>query len=361
MASIDTVINWFASRQGKVTYSMENRNGPNSYDCSSSVYNALIEAGYFPKTQWVGNTDSEYGNLESRGWVQLGANAQGNFDTQRGDIFIWGVRGASGGAFGHTGVFNDADRIWNTRYTTTPNTAINLDNYDWLRKVNGYPVQTFYRYTGNNTPTPVSNDPSDQNLEVGSYVKFLDTFTVDNVEVIDGIWQVQTNVLCRAGFTWNDNGIPTEPLVEVGVDGYRTADQNLNVGALYKLPGKYQVLDLGYSDGMWLAQLEASGVKFWVDVATATEVSSSDSGTPSPTEAPAPTPPSEPDPTPTNPVDPTLPTVPINDPTTPDPVVTPPKEQEVPVVVPPVVTQPYWLTKLIEWIIKLIESIFKKK
>lgn len=32
MASIDSSIKWFTDRLGKVTYSMTNRYGPNSYD-----------------------------------------------------------------------------------------------------------------------------------------------------------------------------------------------------------------------------------------------------------------------------------------------------------------------------------------
>lgn len=38
MANVEAVINWFQARKGKVSYSMTNRLGPNSYDCSSAVF-----------------------------------------------------------------------------------------------------------------------------------------------------------------------------------------------------------------------------------------------------------------------------------------------------------------------------------
>lgn len=60
MASTEAVINWFRARQGRVTYSMTNRLGPNSYDCSSAVYFALIEAGFLPGGTSIGNTESLY-------------------------------------------------------------------------------------------------------------------------------------------------------------------------------------------------------------------------------------------------------------------------------------------------------------
>ena len=55
---IEKALAWFYARKGQVYYSMENRNGPNSYDCSSSVYYALKEAGILPSSYWIGNTDT---------------------------------------------------------------------------------------------------------------------------------------------------------------------------------------------------------------------------------------------------------------------------------------------------------------
>uniref|UniRef100_UPI0023EEFEC0 peptidoglycan amidohydrolase family protein n=1 Tax=Streptococcus ruminantium TaxID=1917441 RepID=UPI0023EEFEC0 len=43
--NIETSIRWMSSRAGKVSYSMDYRNGPDSYDCSSAVYYALTAGG----------------------------------------------------------------------------------------------------------------------------------------------------------------------------------------------------------------------------------------------------------------------------------------------------------------------------
>ena len=40
--NMEQAIAWMEARRGKVTYSMDFRNGPNSYDCSSAVYYALL-------------------------------------------------------------------------------------------------------------------------------------------------------------------------------------------------------------------------------------------------------------------------------------------------------------------------------
>ena len=141
---IEKALAWFYARKGRVFYSMESRNGPNSYDCSSSVYHALKEAGLLPSSYWIGNTDTLFDALEKNGWVRLPEDANGEADTQRGDIFIWGIRGNSGGALGHTGMFVDADNVINCRYQA----GIVIDNHDWLWSASGCPPYAFYRYVG---------------------------------------------------------------------------------------------------------------------------------------------------------------------------------------------------------------------
>lgn len=326
MPDKELFLKWFYDRKGKVTYSMDRRLGPSSYDCSSSVYLSLKQGGYLPVSFRVGNTDTLFRDLESNGWSQLQPNAQGNFDTQRGDIFIWGVRGASGGGAGHTGAFVDADNVIHCSYGYN---GIHVDNYDWLRSIqNPVPTQTFYRYTGASAPAPTN--AVDQVIEVGSLIKFDKVFTADDVQLIDGVWQVRTNKLCPVNFTWADNGIPVAPLVEVDSDGFATPDQELAVGSLYKLPGRFAVQDVGQDSGVWLALIEHDGLKFWVNIEPATEIPASDAGTSVPTTRPQPAP-VEPTPEPTpEPVQPPVvpvPETPIVDTPTP-PVVNIPKEEE---------------------------------
>lgn len=298
MPSIDAAIQWFKDREGKVTYSMINRNGPDSWDCSSAVYHALIQGGFFPADMRIGNTDSLFRDLEANGWVQVQPNAEGNYDTEHGDVFIWGKRGASSGNAGHTGGFVDGPDVI---HCSGGYNGIHTDNYDQLRSWNEYPEQTFYRYTGAEVATPpvLSNDPNDQSVEVGSFIKFPSPLTVEELEQVGGVWQANVQGLAPAGFTWDDNGVPTEPLVEIDGDGYASSDQDLSAFSTVILPGKFEVLDFGQSGDQWLALINYGIYKFWVDLAGATEVPESDPGTPTPSSRPqVPTPPSTPAPEP---------------------------------------------------------------
>ncbi|TFB85860.1 hypothetical protein E3O44_12725 [Cryobacterium algoricola] len=331
MKSIDQQIQWLQDKQNQgITYSMAQRNGPDSYDCSSAGYYSLIAGGFFPADIRIGNTDSAFGDLERNGFTQLQPNAQGNYDTQRGDVAIWGKRGASSGGLGHFMTFTDAN---NVKHCNSYYNGIHDNNYDQLAGWNGNPEVTFYRYTGSATQMPpaASGNPDDQSVDIGSFIKFADNLTVNDVEQIGGTWQVKSDSLCPTGFTWDDNGIPAELLIEVDADGYATIDQELVAGSQYKLPGKFQVLDLGLTDGQWMALISWNGLKFWVDIAAATEVSTDDGGTPTPgarptepvatpaPEAPVETAPSIPEPA--NPVV-AVPTVPLQEPA----ITTPAKE-----------------------------------
>lgn len=360
MASIDAALNWMTDKIGKVTYSMVNRNGPDSYDCSSSVYHALIAGAFFPPSIWIGNTDSLFTDLEKRGWVALTADATGNYPTQRGDVFIWGARGQSAGGFGHTGMFVDADNVVHCSYGYN---GMAISNHDWLYSIQSEkPPVTFYHYVG--TPTV---EPVDQVVNPGSWVEFDKTYTVNDIQDIDQNWQIRTDELCGSNFTWDDNGIPAAMAVKVDADGYMTDSQELTVGDLYRLPGKFQVSDVGQTNGVWLAQIGSGGLSFWVDIATATEVGPNDSGTPSPVKKPVAQPvvvPVVTVPTPT----PAIPPVVI----VPEPVVTPdvsdhPPTEPTPAPVPapqatqskPAVRQRLVIVQLILRLLRLLRLVKK--
>lgn len=138
MANPNTAISWFSQRQGKVTYSMGLRLGPGSFDCSSAVYNALIAAGYFPPGT-MGNTESLFGHLESLGWQQTTSPV-------KGDVFIWGQRGASHGNSGHTGMFVNNKDIIHCNYGSN---GISTDNYAQSHQYAGSPPAVVYHDPNN--------------------------------------------------------------------------------------------------------------------------------------------------------------------------------------------------------------------
>lgn len=146
MSDITKAINWMKIREGKVTYSMNQRLGPNSYDCSSAVFYALIAAGYLPSNQFIGNTETLYA-LEKQGLLVPIKRSEASY----GDLFVSGVKGGSLGSGGHTGLFLSNSTIIHCTYgkngiATTP-------AYQWMGDYSGLPVHC-YRLKGKGTVKP---------------------------------------------------------------------------------------------------------------------------------------------------------------------------------------------------------------
>ncbi len=180
---MDKVIEWFQQRQGRVSYSMNYRNGPNSYDCSSAIYHALIYAGILPQGYRIGNTETEFVDLPKFGFQRIEADANGYIPTQRGDIFIWGKQGYTNGAGGHTGIYLDSDNIIHCSYGYN---GIHTDNHDWLAGINGVQDLTIFRYTGQSQPQPAPQpqpEAIDDVINIGSHFKINKSMRVAEVNV----------------------------------------------------------------------------------------------------------------------------------------------------------------------------------
>ncbi|MGT2713329.1 peptidoglycan amidohydrolase family protein [Streptococcus pluranimalium] len=152
--NIETAIAWLSARAGKVTYSMDYRNGPGSYDCSSSVYYALMSAGAIT-AGWAVNTEYMHDWLIKNGYKLIAENQDWN--AKRGDVFIWGRRGQSSGAGGHTGIFVDPDNIIHCNYARN---GITVNNYNQTAAASGWMYCYVYRLA--NQPT---TSPSGKNLD----------------------------------------------------------------------------------------------------------------------------------------------------------------------------------------------------
>lgn len=142
--NIENAIVWMRDRQGRVSYSMEYRDGDDSYDCSSSVYYALRSAGA-SSAGWAVNTEYEHDWLIKNGYELIAENIE--CEAQRGDIFIWGRRGASAGAGGHTGIFADSENIIHCNYRYN---GITVNNHDYIWSLAGQPYFYIYRLTNPN-------------------------------------------------------------------------------------------------------------------------------------------------------------------------------------------------------------------
>ena len=267
---IEKALAWFYTRKGRVFYSMESRNGPDSYDCSSSVYHALKEAGLLPASYWIGNTDTLFDALEKNGWVRVSEDANGDADTQRGDIFIWGIRGNSGGALGHTGMFVDADNVINCRYQA----GIVIDNHDWLWSASGYPPYAFYRYVGK--------------PQEAKRVALPEVYYADEVATVFDLRQIKCNRLIDE-FDWEDNGVPVSVAVRTDKDGY-LLDGELNTGDYFRIVGSTEILDETTENGKRYLQLKMADDGIWVLAERVRELANGDAGTPRPERRPQPQP-----------------------------------------------------------------------
>ena len=143
--NMEQAIAWMEARRGKVTYSMDYRNGPNSYDCSSAVYYALMSAGAV-SAGWAVNTEYEHDWLIKNGFKLIAENSV--FSAQRGDIFIWGKRGQSAGAGGHTGIFVDSNNIIHCNYARN---GITVDGYLAVARASGNKYYYIYRPSAQST------------------------------------------------------------------------------------------------------------------------------------------------------------------------------------------------------------------
>lgn len=141
---VDTekAIAWMGLKKGRVSYSMDCRNGPDSYDCSSAICSALIYAGA-SNPGWLLNTEYMHDWLVQNGFELIADNE--DWDSQRTDIAIWGFRGQSAGAGGHVVMFIDADNIIHCNYA---NNNITIDNYNQTAAASGWMYSYVYRYTG---------------------------------------------------------------------------------------------------------------------------------------------------------------------------------------------------------------------
>lgn len=309
---MDKVIEWFQQRQGRVSYSMINRNGESSYDCSSSIYHALIYAGILPQGFRIGNTETEFVDLPKFGFERIEADANGYIPTQRGDIFIWGKQGYTNGAGGHTGIYLDNDNIIHCSYGYN---GIHTDNHDWLAGINGVQDLTIFRYTGQSQPAPQPTPEAiDDVINIGSHFKFPQALQVAEININDGRRELKIDALCPRGFTWAENGLPANWATKVDNDGYKVEGE-INAGDWVKINGAFVALEVVQNDGLWFAKIKRDGIDVWVELTPVTEIPAGDNGTivenrPTPPAPAEPTPTVEETPAPAGPTQPEVSTEP---------------------------------------------------
>lgn len=178
-----------------VRYSMAgSRTGADgTADCSGAVYASLRTAGA-SNAGWVLNTESMHDWLIANGFTCIARNT--DWQAQRGDVFIWGQRGASAGAGGHTGIFVDNNSIIHCNYS---NNGITVNDYYKYWQADGFPYYYIYRLK-KAAPEPQKFDP---NLITIFYKQ---GYGVNAINA-DGKSIKKSNLTLKTGTMWHSSGI----------------------------------------------------------------------------------------------------------------------------------------------------------
>lgn len=134
-SKIELFVKWMKSREGKVRYSQARREGPNYYDCSSSVSSAAKFAGLFPKSAGLPTTETlwDWGNAGTY-FHQIKQS-----EIEYGDIFVSRYNGK-----GHTGVILDKNTIIHCTLYGSINGIVTTKLRGWTG-----PNVRFYRWNEN--------------------------------------------------------------------------------------------------------------------------------------------------------------------------------------------------------------------
>lgn len=114
--NMETAINYMYQLKNRgITYSMSgSRIGTDgTADCSGAVYISLVNAGA-TKYSYPVNTESEHAWLIANGFDLVAFNKSWNM--QRGDVLIFGIKGRSAGAGGHTAIAVDHNNVIHCNY-----------------------------------------------------------------------------------------------------------------------------------------------------------------------------------------------------------------------------------------------------
>lgn len=203
-----------------ITYSMTgSRDGSDGTgDCSGTVVRAVQRAGGSTPA-YLYNTDTMHTYLRANGFECVYEN-EPTYQPKRGDIFIWGKKGQSGGAFGHTGIFyDDNENIIHCNYGYN---GVTINNVDTIASANGFPYYYIYRLTSN-TPKPTPQ-PTPTKRRKG--------WRVDDLQFVDGIWQIKCDALSVPNdFDWIENGINVAYVDRINAGtGAMEQNQTLSVG-----------------------------------------------------------------------------------------------------------------------------------
>lgn len=220
-------VSWFLTRVGKLTYSMAgSRNGADgSADCSGSITQAICDSGGVPY-DYLYSTITLGKYLAKNSYQRISVNQ--DWQAETGDIVLmsWGNdMSTSGGAGGHVGVMVNATAFISCDYWTggQPGTAITQHNWDAYYQATSPRYIEVWRFQEVQPAASVPPAPKPPKRRYG--------YRVDDLQFVNGIWQVRNDVLGQPDFDWTENGINVAYIDKINpATGENTPDQELHVG-----------------------------------------------------------------------------------------------------------------------------------
>ena len=158
--NMETAINYMYQLKNRgVTYSMSgSRIGTDgTADCSGAVYISLVKGGAKPHSYPV-NTESEHAWLIANGFDLIAFNKSWNM--QRGDVLIFGIKGRSAGAGGHTAIAVDNNNVIHCNYGYN---GVTVNPESTMPYNMGFYV---YRYKGTKTTAPTQQAKPDTQPDI---------------------------------------------------------------------------------------------------------------------------------------------------------------------------------------------------
>lgn len=194
MGSIDKMMDYAKSRWHKPRYVMgggrigkEASYQSSTDDCSSFTFKCGKVGGFIPESMYNGSTEDLFKLARQGKYLKEIPYSE----VRRGDIFVKGREGGSGGAYGHTGLFTRKGEIIHCNYGNgTVTTNNEKEGYWYYLDSSKVPVR-FFRWVG-----AVEDKPKPKKA-IAEIAK----------EVIDGKWGVGADRqarLQRAGYSYRD-------------------------------------------------------------------------------------------------------------------------------------------------------------
>ena len=190
--NIENGISALKQQIGRATYSMYgSRNfSDGTCDCSGAVYYGLRKSGC-SDFGYIPSTETMHQWLLDNNYKLIAENSEWKMQAQ--DVIIWGRKGESAGAGGHTGIAVDGQNwIECTAWSGGGNGAeggVIISNHDSRWAMNGCPYFYVYRSQQNSsTSNPTQTNSNNKESEEEEIMFFVETVEGKVYQIINGMY-----------------------------------------------------------------------------------------------------------------------------------------------------------------------------